>query len=523
MTGGMPSVPALPARPDADSIASTWSSYSLAGSSQTVSLLRLVNADTSGTGFFTATPVIGRSSWLTGTAAKYKLTVRFPSRNARTVKVVEQRARQPVVYDPATSGYQVSGGATVTDSQIRTLTLPANATDTDTTVLQPDEADNNFMTTAKVGPPVETLQPNLAPYPLADPLVVQKQVRICRWRDAFGPNYQTFDPNFIGTDPDRVVFRLPQSEVDPALPQLRVSVAGIQGVSGQTSDTGVLALQLNNGMWESLPLIFVADPEDDQSFNGQAGLGATNDGSVKTPNPDNDQTRLASFGATVSVGYRKPGQTADTQVQVATIAPARRTVKVKLHRLSQTGAASLNNGNEATIQAHFDFVRLIYRQIGIDVVQNGAIINQAYPADIWALVNSQDRTLDGSQKTPANAAHPNMTMFDYLDSLSGSDTDINLYWIDDIWTYTASSQESGDAATSGEAELNGNTALLTLIASEYGRKTAGHELGHCLGLGHPPPANDSDFRLMHSVALSWHFDHLSAKRFYFLESLFPNQ
>ncbi|MCF7790347.1 MAG: hypothetical protein K9N47_29780 [Prosthecobacter sp.] len=513
VNGGMPNLPGLPARPTAGSGLDAWGSWFYAGNSHSVSLSRIVGADNSFAG------MIGNYSALTGTASKYKFVVQFPSRNVRTVKVVEQKTKQAA--NVASPGNFTFGTQVVTGSQVRTLTLAANATETVETVLQPDEADDNFMTTATVGPPVETLQPALAPYPLADPLVAAQQVRICRWRDAFGLNHQNFDPAFIGTDPDRVVFRVPQSEVDPAKPELRVSVTGIQGVAGQTSDTGVLALHLNNGSWESLPLIFVADPEDDQSFNGQAGLGSTNDGSVKTPNPDNDQTRLASFGATISVGYRKPGQTTDVLVPVATIAPARRTVQVKLHRFSQTGATSLNQGNEATIQEQFDFVRLIYRQIGIDVVQNGAIANHAYPADIWALVDSF--SLDGAQKTPASAAHSNMTMFDYLDSLSGADTDINLYWIDDIASYTTSGRESDYISTAGEGELNGNTALLTLIATGYGRQVTGHELGHCLGLDHPSPANDSSFRLMHPGALSWPNDYRAPKRFYFTEPLFPNQ
>jgi hypothetical protein len=117
-----------------------------------------------------------------------------------------------------------------------------------------------------------------------------------------------------------------------------------------------------------------------------------------------------------------------------------------------------------------------------------------------------------------------MTMLEYLSSLSGSDTDINLYLIDDVGSYTTSGRESGDAATSGEAaSIPGNTALLTLIAAKYGRKTAGHELGHCLGLDHPLPGDNSIYRLMYRDALIWPDDYTAPKRFFKTESLFPNQ
>ncbi|WP_395750842.1 TIGR02597 family protein [Prosthecobacter sp.] len=149
-SGNMPSVPALPARPDADSSLNTWSTYYLSGLSQSTTLQRLVNADTTGPGFFTGATVIGHASWLNGTAAKYKLKVSFPSRNARTVKVVEQRIKQPIIYELALAGYRGNGNPVVTSSQVRTLTLPANAKETAVTILQPDEADDNFLTTAKV-------------------------------------------------------------------------------------------------------------------------------------------------------------------------------------------------------------------------------------------------------------------------------------------------------------------------------------------------------------------------------------
>ena len=150
VNGSMPAVPDLPARPVAGSGSDVWGSSYSVGRDMLIYLLRIVNADTSGPGGETGAPVISHGSWLEGSAIKYKFTVQYPSMKDRTVRFMTQKTKQAVVYDPALPGFNYPSALTVTDSQVCTLMLPAEATETAETILQPDEAEDNTQTTATV-------------------------------------------------------------------------------------------------------------------------------------------------------------------------------------------------------------------------------------------------------------------------------------------------------------------------------------------------------------------------------------
>lgn len=145
VNGARPDLPALPARPTAGSGGDFWGSWFYSGSSHGVSLRRIVDADNSNGG-----DSVGSYSSLIGTASQYKFVVQYPSRNVRTIKVVERKTEQPVTVEGTPPQFKY-GALVVTSSLVRTLTLAANATETAETILQPDEAQANVETTATVG------------------------------------------------------------------------------------------------------------------------------------------------------------------------------------------------------------------------------------------------------------------------------------------------------------------------------------------------------------------------------------
>ena len=114
--------------------------------------------------------------------------------------------------------------------------------------------------------PVELLQPKLEADEITasgDP-VVTTAPRFARWRNGFTEPGGQFKQDWIKSDPDRVVVRIPGD----ALPWVNVKVKGITGVSGRTTDDGFLELTQKNGGWESEPFLFVADDIDDTKYNG---------------------------------------------------------------------------------------------------------------------------------------------------------------------------------------------------------------------------------------------------------------
>jgi hypothetical protein len=266
VNGVMPSLSALPARPDADSSTSTWSGYYGSLNSQSVSLLRLVNADTSGPGFFTDNPVTGRSSWMVGMAAKYKLVVNFPSRNVRTVKVVEQRAKQPVLYN-LDSGYLGAGSLVITDSQVRTLTLPANATETTETILQPDEADANFMTQATVA---KALFITPAGDPVKAPVDAGPNANTDPDNIPDGANEFTFSADTTGVLKLKLKVRLPgvvdQSAADQAKYTFDVDAIGSSVLTWDTAGGKATV----SGEYLTATAIFTGLPQNNSDFGSMS-------------------------------------------------------------------------------------------------------------------------------------------------------------------------------------------------------------------------------------------------------------
>ncbi|MCX6849229.1 MAG: hypothetical protein NTY98_09945 [Verrucomicrobia bacterium] len=260
--GEIPDLPGLPARPTAGSGSDAWGSWFYAGNSHSVSVSRIVGADNSNGG-----ATVGSYSALTGTASKYKFVVQFPSRNARTVKVVEQKTKQAA--NVASPGYFTFGKQVVTGSQVRTLTLAANATETAETILQPDEADDNFMTTA-------TVAKALFITPAGDPVNGPIDARLDANTDPNanpdsipdGANEFTFSNATAGVLKLKLNVHLPgvvdQSAADQAKYTFDVDAIGSSVLSWPTANTGGKASV--SGEYLTATAIFTGLPQNNSDF-----------------------------------------------------------------------------------------------------------------------------------------------------------------------------------------------------------------------------------------------------------------
>lgn len=364
--------------------------------------------------------------------------------------------------------------------------------------------------------PADIMQPQLVAHPGVGTLASVSTVRFCRWRDAFlEATGGTLKPDFIASDPDRCVVRLPDAVVDPAKAWVEVKVTNITGVTGHTTDTGKLLLTQAGGYWESKPLIFVADPEDDQGHNGVAGDGAANDGATATTVPDNDQTRLAGFGAKIQIKFHPKGQNSELVLDAATLMQPLKSVTVVLNSVTKDGSA-LDNAELGKVQEFFDKARLIYRQIGVNLVQQGGINNHAAPASIRNLIDTEG-TVHGEWTTNYDIGSTTKTgkLIDYLRDVSAASAEKQLFWFRGVSYYS-----SIDKMAAGEATaLSGKAALILMDGIARRGRTCAHELGHCLGLRHSTVNNRQ--LLMYDPLLDdgeqpypWNGDHLESKRFH---------
>jgi hypothetical protein len=253
--------------------------------------------------------------------------------------------RQNVLVAPGTN-YNGQGIGTIGS----TVTIALNGLSNNTTVFSVD---------APPRPPVELLQhPIDAASGAAAPPLSNKPIRFCRWIDAY-PN-GVRDNGFADTDRDRFQIRIPG--VVPGLTKMRIKSTGINGamIGGTYQDKATdgdyeVDMSINNGNMVSVPILLVADGDDDKTFNG---VGVADDGR-------NDQTLLANFDSKVIVSFPELGNATATFFAQPAIG------QIELDVVYCSPGGGLPANMETLINRQIYVMRGIYRQIGIKVKTSG--------------------------------------------------------------------------------------------------------------------------------------------------------
>jgi hypothetical protein len=328
------------------------------------------------------------------------------------------------------------------------------------------------------------MQPKLVQQREYEELEQVKSVRFCRWRKAFQESGGAFDPNFISGDPDRVMLQIPSVVFDPAKPSIELRVKGIQGVNNatgtgpQTEDTGSLTFSGEGGA-QSKPVIFVADAQDDKTFNG----GADENGVIANDDGPGDQTRLAGFGATIAIKFTPKGMTSPIELDVATMMQPLKRVKVALNIVTRNGSAA-SGLEKQTVQKHFDQAKLIYRQLGYDLVQQGRVADHALAPDFRALIDNAGGFLDGRILREYDFENTTKIgrVMDYLRDKSSKSGAYQLYWFDVTNFISHEKDNLNGAPAAGQATDFGGKAALIRFGHRNGGVVCAHELGHCMSL-----------------------------------------
>jgi hypothetical protein len=325
--------------------------------------------------------------------------------------------------------------------------------------------------------------------------------RFARWRNGFTDPGGQFKQDWIKNDPDRVIIRIGGDVIDPAVPLLNVKMKNISGVSGRTTDAGFLDLTRKSGGWETEPFLFVTDDTDDTQYNGDQGVDDN----------QHDQTRFAGFGAEINIKAQFKGQAVPSDISISTMYQAENTVKVQVNVFQ--GVAVVTAGDKANAQAAFDAARLLYRQIGVDLVQQGDVNVVNLPAGFANFIAQNGGYIDYS--TPLDWADeiPTGQKFaDYLVNLSAGTTAIKLlYTTANLKDYANVMGESGDPL--GWAKLRGDYCIVELnqLSLRRGYVTA-HEIGHVLGAQHP--VGSFPYRIMNdTMPIQMPVDHTGQRRF----------
>lgn len=196
---------------------------------------------------------------------------------------------------------------------------------------------------------VEILQPKLEPdgTRASGAPVKTSAVRFARWHKGFTEPGGQFKQDWIKDDEVRVIIHLPENLIDESFPITKVTVNGIVG-SDRAMDSGFVKLEKKNGGWESDPILFVVDKIDADKYNGDlpASQGF-----------EHDQTRLAGFGADISVSVVLKGQSVFTEFPLGKMIKPVHTVKVELLILEAFGP--VGNQDKLRAQEYFDTVRLL--------------------------------------------------------------------------------------------------------------------------------------------------------------------
>lgn len=335
------------------------------------------------------------------------------------------------------------------------------------------------------------------------PMAATSNPRFGRWHNAFTEPGGAIKQDWIKDDPDRTIVRISGDLIDPAVPWVNVKVKGIKGVPGRATDDGFLQLTQKDGGWESEPFLFVADNVDDTQYNGDDNLDGDNN--------SHDQTRLAGFGAELSIKVQLKGQATQTEIPLGRMFQPKGTVKVELTILQGHIAVTQEDKNKA--QRDFDEARLLYRQIGVDLVQQGEVQVKDLPAG-YASYMSTVGSLYTNTPVDWDKPNPKGEQFgDYMKRISAGAKVAKLFFID---TDIQDVDVDGLLNVIGYSELD----LFSLVESDYNSPMEGcliaHELAHLLGATSHAPSTDTH-RILVFPMPDFSPDHTAPRRFGYSE------
>ena len=267
---------------------------------------------------------------------------------------------------------------------------------------------------------------------------------------------------------------------DPAKSTVTIKVTGITGVGAEEEDETTLTLNLQTGgLWTSERFIFVTDTIDDATYSGKGD----EDGEL------DDQTILAGFGAEISASFVLKGCTEETTVAIGQIAPPRKTVPCEVIVLEGNQASTPDQLQRA--QAHFDAARLLYRQIGFDLDQQGDVSVLSLPAGYADYIAQPiiDPSIDYSVRVDWQAANPSGQIFgDYISGLASTSV-VRVFYcpvnLTDLGEIIGHGENLVGWGVAGTPLIGGSCIIeLNINALIAGYVTA-HELGHVLFAPHP--------------------------------------
>lgn len=345
--------------------------------------------------------------------------------------------------------------------------------------------------------PVEVMQTPLANdgYSVQGGLTNTSTFRLARWQDAWDANWITKN-DFIAADRDRVTVRIP-SNAFPNLtagskPTVKVTCAG---------DTTTLDMNLSGGNYVSEPFLFVADADDDESYNGKAGFPGTNtDGHL------NDQTISAAPGQEVTIEFENTGGSNIGPLAVGRIAQPTHTISCELVVITQDGNVSAADIQD--VDDRFQMAAETYAQVGVQLQKVGAVTGIATPVEYWnAIVNG---TI--AYDTPRVVNGQTEWFSGWIRSKSptvGKVLRVLFVRADSLPNYPVNSANGTTMTVAGFQDLK--VALVCADQNNQWHITLAHEIGHYVGLGHPSGARN----LMSIPARAYSRDWLDSKRFRF--------
>jgi hypothetical protein len=345
--------------------------------------------------------------------------------------------------------------------------------------------------------PVEVMQTQLAQdgYSVQGGLTNASTFRLARWQDAWDADWQT-KPDFIASDRDRVQIRIPSTAFPSRSPGSKPIVKIFC-----TGDTTELEMNLSGDFYESEPFLFVADADDDESYNGKAGFPGT-----KVDKRLNDQTISAAPGQEVKIEFENTGGSNIGPMTVGYIAQPTHTISCELVLITQDG--NVSPADSQSIDDRFQMAAETFAQVGVKLEKIGAVTGIAAPVEYWnAIVDGKiayntPRLLDGQiewfggwirSKTPS----------------VGKVLKVIFVVANELPKYPDNAAKGTTMTVAGYQDLK--YALVCIDQNNQWHITLAHEIGHYVGLGHPSGARNLMTLESRPYDKSW----LDSKRFRF--------